>query len=76
LANALGRDIKPGSVVRVAQKHFTKPKSEEERLFVAKDGCGMDRSTMGHAIIGHWQSDGMKDRIEGFMLDKFISEPE
>lgn len=77
MANALGKTIKPGSVVRVAEKYFNKPLPPmEKRYFVANGGFGMSHITGGNAVIGHWQHSGAKDRIEGYMIDKLISEPD
>lgn len=77
MANALGYNLKPGSVVRVAAKYFSRPlPAMKRRYFVAEDGFGMSNVTAGQAIIGHWQCDGVKSRIEGYMIDQLVSEPE
>lgn len=77
MANALRVDIKPGSVVRVAVEHFWKPvPPKERRYFVAEDGFGMSSITSGQTIIGYWQYNGKKNQIEGYMIDRIVSEPE
>lgn len=44
------------------------------RLFRADGGFGCHADTIGNAVFGHELADGERDRMEGFMFERFATE--
>lgn len=66
MANSLGRNINPGEVVMMKAEYF---QPGIDLRFRCKTGFGLLSLTSGGGIVGEWVEDGVKDRVEGYMID-------
>lgn len=71
MANNLNRTIAVGEEVILLATYF---KSGIDLVFICESGFGLSEFTVGKAIYGTWKADGLKSRIEGWMIDKKATE--
>lgn len=75
--NSLNIEIPEGAKVLVKTVYLRAGnEAEEARTFVCELGFGMKPFTSGTAIFGKWTDGTGKDRIEGYMIEKIIVEPQ
>jgi len=71
MGNALNEQINDGDELVINANHFAVVnKPLDKRIFVADGGgFGSSPATYGNAVYGAWKHDGVKDRVEGWMID-------
>lgn len=76
MANAVNKNLKPGTEVLVLAELMTEENQEpEKRTFVCESGFGMMSFTTGGKIAGHWKADGEPGIIRGEWIESIVSEP-
>ena len=72
MANSLNIELEGKTVVIAGEYLDAKYKEapEAERAFHVEGGFGTSPDTMGRALMGYWVSDGVKDRVQGYMVEK------
>lgn len=75
MANALEKNLE-GATVIFKQKYLQRGIVASEQPYHVTGGFGAKPNTKGNAMFGEWLSDGEKDRMEGYCVERLATDEE
>lgn len=76
MANALNQDLTGQIVVLKPEAHRPEFRAPRQLLFRCEGGFGCAPFTIGTAIMGTYLVDGTRARVEGYAVERTITEAE
>lgn len=75
MANTLNENL-TGRVIVFKQEALRHPFVAAEHPFRVDGGFGAQSYTSGNALMGEWLATGERDRMEGYMVERFATDEE